>query len=167
MRSVIAEFALMLSGSVGLTILAKATVILLLGLFAGALSVRAKASWRHLVFATTFAAVLALPLVAITIPDMPVQVTTAAPAVETVRLSAARVSSPRAAAATASEVTAPSAGPGSTWTLPSIATVLLFGWIAGALFLSLSLLFDLLRVRHLRRHGLPSEQLRGWSNALP
>ncbi len=69
MTSVISDLVLRLSDSVALTIFAKPTVILLFGLVAGALSVRAQASWRHLDFATTFAAVLALPLIAVTVEE--------------------------------------------------------------------------------------------------
>lgn len=160
MRSVITDFVLTLSGSVGLTILAKATVVLLLGLVAGALSVRAQASWRHLVFATTFAAVLALPLVVFTIPDLPIEVAVAEPVSETLKVSSAPVLSSAIVEPTGSETTAPTATL-QTRSLPSIATVLLVAWIAGALILFLSLMLDLFRVRHLRRHGLPSNKLRG------
>ncbi len=160
MTSVISDLVLILSDSVALTILAKATVILVFGLFAGALSVRAQASWRHLVFATTFAALLALPMVVMTIPDLPVEVAASAPAIESAP-AAALVSS---ATVTEPAVTITAAKPAAIaepWAMPSAATLLLVAWIAGALFLSLSLLIDLMRVRHFRRHGLPSKRLRG------
>lgn len=165
MTSVISDLVLILSDSVALTILAKATVILLLGLVAGALSVRAQASWRHLVFATTFAALLALPMVVMTIPDLPVEVAASSPAVGSAPFTAALASAPvtdpsvnSAAVRTVADQT--------TWTMPSAATLLLITWIAGAFFLSLSLVVDLIRVRHFRRHGLPSDHLRGLAERL-
>lgn len=160
MRSVITEFVLMLSGSVGLTILAKSTVILLLGLFAGALAVRAQASWRHLVFATTFGAVLALPLVVLTIPDLPIEVAAVQTAAATEQIARAAVPSTGQAGAPDLAISGPSTVAGQSWGLPQMTTALLIAWVAGALFLMLSLTVDLLRVRHLRRHGLPSEHLR-------
>ena len=159
MRSVIMDLVLMLSSSVGLSILAKATAILILGFAAGALAVRAKASWRHLVFAATFAAVLALPLVVLAIPELPIEFTVAAEG---------EVQGQSLVPSVASSTVAPSAGAlaittdtftNESWSLPSIGTVLLLAWMAGALVLMISLGVDLLRVRHLRRHGLPSEPL--------
>jgi beta-lactamase regulating signal transducer with metallopeptidase domain/ankyrin repeat protein len=160
MTSIITDFVLMISSSISLTILAKATVILTLGLFAGALAVRAQASLRHLVFATTFAAVLALPLIVATVPDLPVPVPVEASAVSS------RETSPSDAVRSASFVAsdAPASVPAERtaqgWQWPSLTTVFLLVWIAGAFALMLSLTIDLVRVRHLRRHGLPSEQLR-------
>ena len=159
MTSVISDLVLILSDSVALTILAKATVILLLGLFAGALSVRAQASWRHLVFATTFAALLALPMVVMTIPDLPVEVAASTPVVQNAPVAVTNIPSamtdPAITVTTASRAMAADA-----WSLPSTATLLLVAWLVGASFLSLSLLIDLMRVRHFRRHGLPSSHLR-------
>lgn len=162
MRSVISEFVLFLSDSVVLTILAKSTVILLLGLVAGALSFRAQASWRHLVFATTFAAVLALPLVVLTIPDVPVEVASAANPVAEASSSITAAIQSTATLNSVQTVIPESLAPAvESWSLPSIGTMLLVAWIVGASFLSLTLLIDLFRVRHFRRHGIPSERLRG------
>ena len=161
MTSVISDLVLILSDSVALTILAKATVILLLGLVAGALSVRAQASWRHLVFATTFAALLALPMVVMIMPDLPVEVTASAPVAESATAAAARVASLTAIEPAVTITTAKPAAIAETSAMPSTTTLLLVAWIAGGLFLSLSLVVDLMRVRHFRRHGLPSERLRG------
>jgi bla regulator protein blaR1 len=159
MTSIITDFVLLISSSVGLTILAKATVILTLGLVAGALAVRAQASLRHLVFATTFAAVLALPLIVATIPDLPVAVPVAASG-ELAQRSALAIPASADSAAADAVTLAPAVSTTDAWQLPSLATILLLAWITGAFALMLSLTIDLVRVRHLRRHGLPSEQLR-------
>ena len=166
MTSFISDLVLILSDSVALTILAKATVILLLGLFAGALSVRAQASWRHLVFATTFAALLALPMVVMTIPDLPVAVAASAPVDESAASTAALVTSSSVTEPAVTNTTPKPAAAAETWSMPSTTTLLLVAWIAGALFLSLSLLIDLMRIRHFRQHGLPSERLRGMVDRL-
>jgi beta-lactamase regulating signal transducer with metallopeptidase domain/ankyrin repeat protein len=166
MKSAVTDFVLVVSGSVGLTILAKATVVLLLGLVAGALSARAQASWRHLVFATTFAAVLALPIVVAAVPDLPIEVQSGAGQAG----AASPISEPAAVPAAVVERSSSAANSvpaaASSYSIPSMATILLLAWIAGAAFLMLSLIVDLLRVRHIRRHGLPSKQLRSMVNQL-
>ncbi len=53
MKSVILEYALMLSRSVDLTILIKATFLLFLGLAAVGVAAHAPASMRHLLLAIT------------------------------------------------------------------------------------------------------------------
>ena len=159
MKSFVTDLVLILSSSIGLSILVKATVIMLVGLVAGALAGRARASWRHLVFATTFAGVLALPLIVLAAPEMPIEVVTAQS--EDVKRSSIAPTSSTTMTTPATIVTAlPSASTSFAWSVPSIPTLLLFVWGAGAFFLMLSLIIDLLRVRHLRRHGLPSKRLR-------
>lgn len=160
MTSVITDFILLVSGSLGLSILAKATFILLLGVVVGAIAVRAQASWRHLVFATTFAAVLALPLAVIAIPELAVEFA-ATPRVEVQKETAIPIESPPSVSAPAIASTSePGTLTAEAWAMPSVMTVVLSVWLAGVVFLLLSLAVDLLRVRHLRRHGLPSEKLR-------
>ncbi len=159
MRSFVTEFVFVLSGSVGLSILAKATIILLLGLVAGALASRTQASVRHLVFATTFAAVLALPIVVFGIPELPV---------EFAAVSESEMQQPLATMPAASSTTVTTAAGAATreasttasWSMPSLGTIVFAIWGAGAVLLLLSLVVDLLRVRNLRRDGIPSEQLR-------
>ena len=62
MRSTMTEIMLALGQWVELSILGKATILLVLGLIAARLAGRARASVRHLLLATTFATLLALPL---------------------------------------------------------------------------------------------------------
>ena len=69
--------ALWLSGSFELALLAKATLILLAGLSVTALARTARASARHLVMATLFAALVALPLLIAFVPAMAIDVPTA------------------------------------------------------------------------------------------
>src|SRR5215471_8225865 len=74
MISTISEAAVALGRLVELSILGKATVILVIGLTIVTLSRRARASVRHLLLAATLAAVLALPLVALAVPEMTIGV---------------------------------------------------------------------------------------------
>ena len=74
MISTLSEAAVALGRSVELSILGKATIILAIGLTVVMLSGRARASVRHLLLAATLAAVLALPLVALAVPEMTIGV---------------------------------------------------------------------------------------------
>src|SRR5215510_5730481 len=74
MISTISETAVALGRPVELSILGKATVILVIGLTIVILSRRARASVRHLLLAATLAAVLALPLIALAVPEMTIGV---------------------------------------------------------------------------------------------
>ena len=158
MRSVLTEFLLLLSSSTALIILAKATVILLIGLFAVALSVRAQASWRHLMLVTTFATLLALPLVVLTIPDVAIEVPAASSSqveVNSPVVLSSSISSDTPAVTAAQVVPEAAAG----WQFPSVTAILLATWLTGALLMILSMAVDLYRVTHLRRNSLPARTL--------
>src|SRR5204862_3140491 len=70
MTSTITETALFLSRWIELSVLSKATILLVLGLAAAVLAARSRASVRHLALAATFAALLALPLIIFTAPSV-------------------------------------------------------------------------------------------------
>ena len=107
----IPEAILALSRSPELSILLKATVLLTLALAVVRMAGRARASVRHLILASTFAALAALPLVIAAAPGLRVDiaVTPAKPAQTVAAAPAAAVISPSTAA--------PVAAPG--WVLPS------------------------------------------------
>ena len=58
----LSDAALLLSGSIELALLAKATLILLAALLITQLASRSRASVRHVVIASAFAALVALPI---------------------------------------------------------------------------------------------------------
>jgi uncharacterized protein (TIGR03435 family) len=66
--------ALTVSGSFGLAIVAKATLVLALALVAAGCARRARASVRHVILASAFGALLLLPVVAQIVPPLPVVV---------------------------------------------------------------------------------------------
>src|SRR5262249_8442548 len=72
--STISEAAVALGRLVELSILGKTTVILVIGLTIVMLFSRARASVRHLLFAGTLAAVLALPLIVWAVPEVTIGV---------------------------------------------------------------------------------------------
>jgi beta-lactamase regulating signal transducer with metallopeptidase domain len=132
-----------------LLIVFKAALLLLLGLTATALAGRWRASRRHLMLAATFAGVLVLPLAAVLLPSVrlelavprvtqPVTTPDVAPSVETLRQveSVARV-----------RIQQPGGITG--------VTVLRITWAAVALTLLLQMLASHWRLRRIRRYALP------------
>ena len=76
----LSDTALLLSRSLELSLLAKATIILIAGLAVTRLSRTARASVRHLVIASSFAALIALPVWLAGAPSMTIDVPVAASA---------------------------------------------------------------------------------------
>lgn len=147
-----------------LSILLKVTVTMLLALVGARAASRSAASVRHVLLAAAFAVVLVLPIASIVAPTIPVVVpaslqTAIAPAaVEPI----APAMFETAAAGAASLGTEPPVAPSR----PSLATLLLAGWIAGAIVFLIPIGVGLRQVRSLRRSALPWREGRAAVNAL-
>jgi hypothetical protein len=74
MTRMIAEAAVLIGNSLGLSLIAKATLVSVLVLIVARMAHRSRASVRYLLFATTFVVLLALPLVGIIAPSVDLQV---------------------------------------------------------------------------------------------
>src|SRR5262245_16284706 len=160
--STINEAAVALGRLVELSILGKATVILVIGLTIVMLSRRARASVRHLLLAATLAAVLALPLIVWAVPEVIIGVpasqasesTDSRPAGQPVALTVPTVASlPNRATESA------------PWSLPGWLTIFRTVWLAGAFLLLAQLAIDLRRLYRTRREGLlwmESRELMQW-----
>ena len=157
MIATIAQAVISLTQSIELSILAKATVMLALGLASARLAVRARASLRHLLLTVTFAAVMALPIAAIAVPGVVIQVPVAD-------------AKPRPAVPSASRLKERSPMPARAGKRPERSrSVELFatlwpeavrwGWLAGVAALCLSVGLSLGRLRRIRRDGLPWPEL--------
>lgn len=159
MRAIITDFLFALGSSATLSILFKATIVLMLGLGLAAIAAQARASLRHLIFATTFALLLALPLVVTSGPSLAIEVPVADSAAG-IPTSASTIAVSSTAAQQSAPAVANAAESFSGISLPSLLpTVLLAIWVGGAFLLIASMLIDLMKVRNLRRHGLPSQSL--------
>jgi len=164
MKLTMTEAALALGSWVELSILGKATILLALGLIAARLAARARASVRHLLLSTTFATLLALPLIIFTAPAV------------TIEVPVSRTSDSTAASRVAPQpdvfIPPTSSGPArrtpgsSHWSAPSWLTMIRAGWIAGAMLLLALLAVDLWRLRRIRRKGLPWPELRMLTQSL-
>jgi beta-lactamase regulating signal transducer with metallopeptidase domain len=150
------EAAMILSRGTELSILSKATIILVLGLSATWVAGRTRASVRHLLLVCTFAALLALPVIVIGAPEVTVEVPTS-----------------RADGSTASVIATSTSGtslPGDRsngsqrildgYSWPSWQTIARSVWIGGVMLLLAWLAIDLWRLRRICREGIPSIELR-------
>jgi bla regulator protein blaR1 len=143
----IPEAVLALSGSPELSILLKATALLTLALAVVRMAGRAKASVRHLVLASTFAALIALPLVIAAAPGVRVDIAVRPP----------RPAQTVAPTALPAGITPSAAAPvgAARWVIPSWTTIMRVVW-AGGTMLQLGFLgWQLLRLRRIQRAGVP------------
>jgi len=162
MMSTISEAAVALGRLVELSILGKATVILVIGLTIVMLSRRARASVRHLLLVATLAAVLALPLIVLAVPEVTIGVPTSQASESTDLIPAAPSVALTAPAITSLSSRAPES---ASWSLPSWLTIFRTVWLAGALLLLAQLAVDLRRLYRTRREGLlwmESRELMQW-----
>ena len=152
MTAMMSEAMIAVARSVELSLLAKATLVMGVGLTAAWLSRRARASVRHLGLSATFVALIALPAMWALAPAMAIHVPVVEP--ETVAAVDPGASTPRASAAQTPLPLAPKASIAS-WTLPSPLTLVRSVWAAGATFVLCSLGLALWRLTRLRRRALP------------
>src|SRR5262245_18896465 len=168
--STINEAAVAWGRLVELSILGKATVILVIGLTVVMLSRRARASVRHLLLAATLAAVLELPLIVLAVPEVIIgfpasqasESTDLGPAAPSVALTAATITSLPSRATERPSLSLPS----SSWSLPSWMTIVRTVWLAGVFLLLAQLAVDLRRLYRIRRDGLPWLERRDLARSL-
>ena len=163
MKSTFAEIALALS-RVELSILIKATLLMIFGLAAVGLARHARASTRHLLLAATFATLLMLPIAIVAGPRLAVEI----PAAQFSHSAVATgfTPSPEGVAQLATNRAEPLNLGNSSWSMPPLSTVLRAIWLAGVFLFALPLAVDLWRVRRLLQHGLPSLRLSDLTEAV-
>lgn len=164
MISMINEAFVELSRRVELSILGKATVMLAIGLIVVKIAGRARASLRHLLLTATFAMVFALPLIAVTAPEVKI-------AVPVARVSDSIATETAAAPAVAPTKVAPGtnrvhATESTSWSAPSLITIVRMVWFAGATLLLLQLGIDLRRLYRIRRDAMPWMEKRDFIQSL-
>jgi bla regulator protein blaR1 len=159
MMDTLTEAVAAVSRSPEISLLIKATIALILGLSAARLARRARASVRHLLLASTFAALFVLPLAMNAVPALAVELRVTTPD----HASHAAVSETQPAPTASGDpsrrgVAAPAAE--AVRALPvSWSTIALAIWLAGAAWLAASLLVSLWQLSRLTRHGLPWPQV--------
>ena len=145
----LANAALALSQSLELSLIVKATAVVLLALVGARLASHERASVRHLLLASAFVALLALPLVALTGPRVTIDVPVAQPA-------AIASSAPAPVAApSAPPAPAPAATITGGWKIPDRGTMMRAIWIGGVIVCLTPLVLTIWRLRRIRRTGIP------------
>jgi beta-lactamase regulating signal transducer with metallopeptidase domain len=160
MIAALADAAVAMSQSLELSILAKATAMIVVGLGAARLASHARASARHAVLAVTFASLVALPVLLVAWPEATIDVPlvrATAPAVAAALVRGSVKGRPGV-------VGAPIAVPES----PRISQVMLARaiWFTGALLFAAPVAQAVWRLRRIRRAGLPWSELRARTETL-
>jgi beta-lactamase regulating signal transducer with metallopeptidase domain len=148
MMSSASDLALLLSQSVELSLLMKATLILVAGLVITQLTRTARASARHLVIASVFAALIALPALLAGAPAMTIDVP--------VTPSPSLTSTIPVAPAAPDIVAAVNDARRARWPAVSIGDALRAVWLAGTIVFLIPVASVLWRLSMIRRTGLPT-----------
>lgn len=150
MMQSLSQWLLVVGGSVELSIVVKATVVVTLGLLAARLARRARASARHLILASTFVGLLILPVTIMVVPDVAIAIPISG--------AGKAATSPSEAPQRTSSAAVPAgfvARPRVETTRWSWSILARAGWAAGAMLLALWLGGVIWRLGRLRRRGLP------------
>ena len=144
----LSDAVLWVSRSIELSILLKATIILAAGLAATRLSRTARASVRHLVMASAFVALVAVPAWLAGAPTVTVDV----PIAPSPQASTLTVAPPARSAAVPSEVGVAQQGTARQFSVPSVLRAV---WLLGVVVFLIPVFSALWRLSMIRRTGIP------------
>jgi beta-lactamase regulating signal transducer with metallopeptidase domain len=159
MNRTVADAVLLLSGSPELSLIVKATLILLASLAVAQFARHARASVRHLVVVACFVALVALPVFMAAAPTMTIDVPVTGSIAQPAGLpSQAPDQTPQVPAIDTRDGASlrgarPSAG--NPKGLPPLPTLLRYGWVVGAVLFLVPVVSVLWRLSVIRRTGLP------------
>ena len=157
----LAEAAVTMSQSVELSIVGKATAMIVVGLVAARLAAHARASVRHVLLAATFASLVALPLLLVFGPhatiDVPVAYTNASAERAVAARPAGVADQPAAVDVHIAERRSPRV---------SRVTMARAVWLVGSALVVAPVAIVVWRLRRIRRAGLPWSELRAQTQAL-
>ena len=153
MTGMLAEAALVVSGSFAAALLAKVTVTMALALIAVRLARKSRAAVRHLLLAAAFAVVLVLPIASIVVPSVRVEIRPLGSTLGAEASATRPIDSVPSAGST--ELTASTMEPPGRSSAIRTSSLLVAVWAAGALLFLLPLIAGLWQMRRLRRYGLP------------
>jgi beta-lactamase regulating signal transducer with metallopeptidase domain len=135
-----------------LSLLVKATIVVAIGLTAAALARRTRASIRHVILASTFVALLVLPLTMALVPEVAIEVPFAAPQFS---VTTSPEPMPAPVGSALSQPSVPQTAEGARAWTPDWLLVVRQIWTAGAVIGLAFLGVSLWQFRRIRRHGLP------------
>ena len=157
MSRAVADAVLLLSGSPELSLIAKATLVLLAGLAVAHVARHARASVRHLVVAACFTALVALPVFMAAAPTMTIDVPVQGSAAERA-IDKPKGLSPQGGEGVSPQRTETRTAAGReriAGMSPSLSTSLRVSWAIGAALFLLPVASVLWRLSVIRRTGLP------------
>ena len=158
MIRVLSGIVVALSAYPAISLVAKGTVVLALGLMGAWFARRSRAAVRHALLASAFSVLLALPIVSVLATPVPIAVPVATGDSNIWPLFD-YVSVPSSGAPAAGRFSAAAAKSGLA--LPPVSTMLLWGWFLGTAFFMIPIVRGLLQIRSLRRFGLPWRHAQG------
>lgn len=151
----LADAILTLGGSIEMGVLVKITVTLLIGLTAARIARRARAAVRHLLLTSTFGALVALLMLAGALPPWSIALPVRAAAAHGVASS--RGIEAVAVSPVSKEIHTVSVANG-TLLRPGWRRIVWLAWAAGAALFLASFCASLVRLRSIRRRGIPSPE---------
>src|SRR5262245_39046148 len=157
MTRLLGEMAVTLTASAALSVMVKGTAAVALGLVGARLARKGRAAVRHVLLASAFGVLLALPIVSSIATPVTVAVPIAASNDGILPLFDSNPVSSFGETASARQGAAPAE---SVWSLTSLAarqlsTILFYGWLMGIALFVIPVIRGLLQIRSLRRFGLP------------
>ena len=158
MIRILSGIVVTLSAYPAISLVAKGTVVLALGLIGAWFARRSRAAVRHAVLASAFSVLLALPIVSVLATPVPIAVPVATGDSNIWPLFD-YVSVPSSGAPATGRFSAAAAKSGLA--LPPVSTMLLWGWFLGTAFFMIPIVRGLLQIRSLRRFGLPWRHAQG------
>ena len=147
MNETLARALITVGGSPEVSMLVKATMIMMAGLGAVQLAVKASASFRHLLLASTFVALLAFPALLLVVPPAAIPIVVDAAPVPDATQTVGHFS-PHTAAGTSSPASPERQA-------PSMPSLMRAGWAAGFALLVAALGVSLWRLSRIRRLAYP------------
>jgi beta-lactamase regulating signal transducer with metallopeptidase domain len=153
MTDIVLRALIQIGESPELSLVLKATIVMVLGLGAAQLATRARASLRHLLLASTFGALLTLPAALILVPAAAVPIRLERASDLPRPQSAPNQEQPESIAGRRDTATG-SAGIARS-SVPSLPALLRFGWALGTVLLLVSLGVSLWKLGRIRRRAYP------------
>lgn len=153
MIPLLSQAAIVIGGSLALSLIVKATIVSASALIAARMATRAPASVRHLLLASGFAVLLALPVATLTVPALELGVPMTQPAIAMPNVTPGPVDVTPPAVSWRGDAGVLPVVP-ARW-FPNPGLVLLMVWIIGVATVLARVIADLRSVRRVRQHARP------------
>ena len=165
MTDFFSQAAVAVGASFQLSVLAKATITMLLGLAAARLAKRARASTRHVLLAATFGGLLLMPVALVLVPPAAIEIPVDR-IVESLEPAAALPQEPAPAASNSNDAARAASAGGTHWFLPQWPALFGMVWATGFALILASLGVSLWKLGRIRRRAYPWTERRSLALSL-